>query len=131
MQFNKIIVCGYLGRDAETNDGKMKTARFSLALSEGKDDKKVTTWLNVTAFDKTAEFATNFKKGDNVFVEGRIRENRWTDKNGQEKVTLQVLADRVWNVPKAAKQDNPFPDAPQSSWDAPKTPAGSLDDIPF
>ena len=63
------------------------------------DDEK-TTWYKVIAFGKTAEFVSeHFVKGKPIYVTGRIELNEWETKEGEKKVDLQLIADRVQFVP--------------------------------
>jgi single-strand DNA-binding protein len=94
---NSVSFTGNAGRDAETRflDSGKSVASFTVAIYEGKD--RPPTWVNVTAWDKTAEIATDrVRKGVRVGVEGRLKEERWTDKNsGEERSRLTVTANRV------------------------------------
>jgi single-strand DNA-binding protein len=103
MGINKVILLGNLGKDPEvraTPQG-MTIARFSLATGERKKDQsgqwvEHTEWHNIVTFGKTAENCQRFlKKGRQVFVEGRIRTNKWQDKEGKDRYTTEILADTV------------------------------------
>ena len=97
---NKVIVIGYLGRDPEVhyfNDGNQST-QFSVAATErwkqDGQDKEITTWFNVQCFKRVAEIASEYlKKGSLCYVEGRLRNEEWTDKQGQKRTTAKVHCD--------------------------------------
>ena len=98
---NKIMLIGHLGRDPEmsyTTSGKAVT-RFSLAVSRRVSSKSATgerqeetEWFNITFFDRLAEVANQYlKKGQKVYVEGRLTTRKYTDKTGVERTAVDVL----------------------------------------
>ncbi|HEY0427858.1 MAG TPA: single-stranded DNA-binding protein [Pyrinomonadaceae bacterium] len=100
MSFNKIIIVGNLGRDPELRYTPQGSAvcNFSVATNEKKRDKAgelqdVTTWFRVTLWNKQAENASKYlTKGSPVYVEGRLRIEEWTDRDGKIRYTLEVNA---------------------------------------
>lgn len=98
MSFNKIIVVGNLGRDPELRYTPQGTAvcSFSVATGEKRRDKsgdlqEITTWFRVTLWNKQAELASKYlTKGSSVYIEGRLRIEEWTDKDGKNRSTLEV-----------------------------------------
>lgn len=100
MSFNKIIIVGNLGRDPELRYTPQGSAvcNFSVATNEKKRDKAgdlqdVTTWFRVTLWNKQAENASKYlTKGSPVYVEGRLRIEEWTDRDGNNRFTLEVNA---------------------------------------
>ena len=101
---NKVILIGNLGRDPEvrsTQDG-MKIVQLSIATSESWKDKMSgerkdkTEWHRVVIFnERLAEVAEKFlKKGSKVYVEGQLQTRKWTDKDGLEKYTTEVVLSR-------------------------------------
>jgi single-strand DNA-binding protein len=103
MGINKIILLGNLVKDPEVRatPGGLTVCRFSLATGERKKDQSGqwvdhTEWHNVVVFGKTAENCARFlKKGRQAFVEGRIRLNKWQDKEGKDRYTTEILAENV------------------------------------
>ena len=95
---NTITVTGNVGRDPEirfTQAGK-PVAKFSVADSRSKGDDKEVIWHNVVCFDEMAENVTEqLVKGQRVVVTGRLSVNKYTDKEGQEKVAHEIIADEV------------------------------------
>jgi single-strand DNA-binding protein len=100
MSFNKIIIVGNLGRDPELRYTPQGNAvcNFSVATNEKKKDKAgdlqdVTTWFRVTLWSKQAENASKYlTKGSPIYVEGRLRVEEWTDRDGNNRYTLEVHA---------------------------------------
>lgn len=99
---NKVLLIGRLGRDPElrhTPSGPV--ANFSIATDEaytGRDGQKVekTEWHRIVAWGKQAEFCSNFlTKGRLVYIEGKIETRKWQDKEGVDKYTTEIKADRV------------------------------------
>jgi single-strand DNA-binding protein len=102
MGVNKVILVGNLGKDPEmrVTAQQMAICRFSLATGERikKEGQWVdhTEWHNVVVFGKSAENCGRFlKKGSQVYIEGRIRLNKWQDKEGKDRYTTEILADSV------------------------------------
>ncbi len=100
---NKVILIGNLGRDPETRympDGGAVT-NVSIATTESWKDKngekqEKTEWHRVAFFGKLAEIAGEYlKKGSQVYVEGRLQTRKWQDKDGQDKYTTEIIADRM------------------------------------
>lgn len=101
---NKVILIGNLGKDPEIRyspDGGAM-ANFSIACTESWKDKATgekkehTEWIRISIFGRLAEIAGEYlKKGSSVYVEGRIRTRKWTDKEGQERYTTEIIADRM------------------------------------
>ena len=101
---NKVILVGNLGRDPETRympDGGAVT-NVSIATTETWKDKssgekqEKTEWHRVAFFGKLAEIAGEYlKKGSQVYVEGRLQTRKWQDKDGQDKYTTEIIADRM------------------------------------
>lgn len=100
MSFNKIIVVGNLGRDPELRYTPQGTAvcDFSIATNEKKRDKSgemqdVTTWFRITTWNKQAETASKYlTKGKSVYIEGRLRVEEYTDRDGKTRFSLEVNA---------------------------------------
>lgn len=96
---NKVMLIGNIGKDPEikTTGGGLKIANFSLATSErGKGEKEVTLWHRITAFGKLADIIEQyFMKGAKCYVEGRLQENTWTDKSGNERTQLSIVANQA------------------------------------
>jgi single-strand DNA-binding protein len=100
MSFNKITLVGNLGRDPELRYTPQGTpvCSFTLATNERRKDRAgenqdVTTWFRVTLWGRQAETASQYlSKGRPVYIEGRLRVEEWTDKDGKQRYTLEVHA---------------------------------------
>ena len=101
MSINKVILIGNLGKDPEirsTSDGR-EIASFSLATSESWKDKnsgekrEKSEWHNVVVFSQgLVGIIKNYvKKGSKVYLEGSLQTRKWTDKQGVEKYTTEVV----------------------------------------
>lgn len=92
---NKVMIIGHLGRDPEmryTAEGT-PVANFSVATSEKYKDKENTEWHRVVAFARLAEICGEYlRKGKQVYVEGRLQTRKWTDKDGHDKYTTEIVA---------------------------------------
>ena len=97
---NKVILIGSIGKDPETrylSNGDAVT-NISLATTDtwkGKDGEKneKTEWHRVTFYRKLAEIAGEYlKKGKSVYIEGRLETRKYTDKNGVERYTTDIIA---------------------------------------
>lgn len=95
---NRLEIIGRLTRDPEvriTQDGQTTIARFGIAVDRrGKDQK--TDFFNVTAFNKTAQFAEKYlKKGTKIAIGGRIQTDEYTNRDGQKVTSVIIIADEV------------------------------------
>ena len=100
---NKVILIGNLGGDPEiryTNEGKA-IANINLATSDSWKDKngqkqEKVEWHRVSFFGKMAEIVAEYlKKGSQAYVEGRIQTRKWQDKDGQDRYTTEIVADKM------------------------------------
>ncbi len=97
---NKVILVGNLGRDPEMRYMPSGDAIANLAIATSRKYKnkagemvEETEWHRVTFFGKLAEIAGQYlKKGRSVYVEGRIKTDKYTDKEGVEKYSTQIVA---------------------------------------
>ncbi|MEP7182550.1 MAG: single-stranded DNA-binding protein [Betaproteobacteria bacterium] len=100
---NKVILLGNLGRDPETRytTGGDAVTNLNIATSEQWKDKsgekqEKTEWHRVVLFGRQAEVAGEYlKKGRSVYIEGRLQTRKWTDKDGVEKYSTEIVADRM------------------------------------
>lgn len=147
---NKVILIGNLGRDPEIRQGQSSTiASFSLATTrkyKAQDGQIVseTEWHRLVAFGRLAEIIRDYlKKGSSAYIEGRLRTRKYTDKDGVEKYTTEIivemlqLLDRKGDNPTGAPEGHAAPArqaAPAARAPSPAATTGALDeseDIPF
>jgi single-strand DNA-binding protein len=135
---NKIMLIGNLGRDPEMSYTQNGTAftRFSLAVnritkSSTGEKEKETEWFNIVAWDKLAETCNQYlHKGSKVFIEGRVQQRKYTDRNGVERNTFEVIAnDLEMLTPKSAQSGSSDQFLAGSADDT--DPLGDLGDHPF
>jgi single-strand DNA-binding protein len=100
---NKVILIGNLGRDPETRytTGGDAVTNLNIATSETWKDKagekqEKTEWHRVVLFGRQAEIAGEYlKKGRSVYIEGRLQTKKYTDKDGVEKYSTEIVGDRM------------------------------------
>lgn len=155
---NKVILIGNVGADPEirTLESGAKVARVRLATTERiynrqtQEARDHTEWHTVTLWRNLADTADRFvKKGSQIYIEGRIRSNEWTDANGNKRYGIEILADDLKLL--GRKGDNPAAASPGSfqggyqqqsqpaNNNATQTPAANIDlpveddidDLPF
>ena len=139
--FNKITIVGYLGRDPELRYTPQGTpvCDFSVATTERRKDKggepqDSTTWFKVVFWGRQAEVANQYlSKGKQVYLEGRLSQREWQDRDGNTRTSLEVtgtdlqfIGSRSDDAP-AAREDRPT--RPPMREPAPE--AVSEDDVPF
>jgi single-strand DNA-binding protein len=101
MSINKVILIGNVGTDPEirnTNDGR-EIASFSLATSESWKDKnsgekkEKTEWHRLVVFSQgLVGIVKNYvKKGSKLYIEGQLQTRKWTDKDGADKYTTEIV----------------------------------------
>jgi len=100
---NKAILIGNLGKDPElreTQSGK-SVASFPIATNEKWTDQsgekhEKTEWHNIVAWGRTAEVCCEYlSKGSAVYIEGRLQTRKWQDKDGNDRYTTEIVADRM------------------------------------
>lgn len=129
---NVLNATGNIGKDCElrfTPNGD-PVGQFSFALSSGYGDKKVTTWLNCNLWGKRAEkLSEMLTKGTLVAITGELTNRPYTDKNGNEKYSLEV---RVNDLTLLGKKDGQSGSAPRQDMQSNDQDLSDIDsDIPF
>ena len=123
---NKVILIGNLGKDPEVRylDNGVAVANLSLATSENYKNKQgervtQTEWHDVVLWRGLAEVAEKYlKKGSSVYVEGKLRTNKWVDKDENTRYKTEVLADKLTMLGRSQNQEQ-------------STESTSEDDLPF
>ena len=100
---NKVILIGNLGGDPEIRyfDGGLVVAKFSIATTESYTNKSGeridhTEWHQIEVWENMAKVAEKYlKKGNQVYIEGKIRTANWTDKEGQQKSGVTIRANSM------------------------------------
>ena len=140
---NKVILIGNLGKDPDVRympSGEAVT-NITLATTDTWKDKtsgekkEATEWHRVVFFRKLAEIAGQYlKKGSQVYIEGSLKTRKWSDKDGQDRYTTEIVADQMKMLGSrhaggesapAPAQDKPAPTSSSSGFN------DFEDDIPF
>lgn len=154
MSLNKCMIIGNLGRDPEmryTPSGQAVT-QFSVATNRNFRDQQgewqsETEWFRVVVWgDQGERAAENLRKGNKVYVEGRIQTRQWEDQSGNKRYTTELIANRWTSLERRDRDDGPplpdeapggagssAPDGPAggSGSSGPSSSAGDFDDLPF
>ena len=149
---NKVILIGNLGRDPEVRylpDGgaitHISVATTDVWKDKSGDKQERTEWHRVAFFGRLAEVAGEYlKKGSQVYVEGRLQTRKWQDKEGKERYTTEIVADRMQMLgsrgggseamarePKAAAAESGGGDAKPAAKKSGASFDDMDDDIPF
>ncbi len=142
MSFNRIIIVGNLGRDPELRYTPQGTpvCTFTMATNDRRKDKSgemqdQTTWFRITLWNRQAETASQYlHKGKSVYIEGRLRVEEYTDRDGKPRHSLEVTATDMQFI--GSRNDEPAQEraasTSASSSGGPSEPAELSDeDIPF
>ncbi len=101
---NKVILVGNLGRDPEVRytPGGSAVANVTIATSEQWKDKQTgdnqerTEWHRVVFFGRLAEIVSEYvKKGQQIYIEGSLRTNKWQDQSGNDRYTTEIIASEM------------------------------------
>ncbi len=115
---NKVILIGNLGAKPEVKftSGNNPIANLSIATSESWTDKNTgqkqdkTEWHRVVLFGKLAEIVAQYcNKGSKLYIEGKLQTRKWTNKNGQDQYTTEVIVsgfNGTVQILDSIKQDN-------------------------
>lgn len=148
---NKVILVGTLGKDPETRYTPSGTpiCSLSVATNESWTDKATgerqerTEWHRVKLFGRTAEIASEYlRKGKQVYIEGKLRTDKYTDKEGIERYSTDIIGDELQLLggkdddSRPAQRAQPAARAPAqrstaASSSAPPPPQDFDDEIPF
>ena len=135
---NKAILIGNLGGDPEVRytPGGLAVAKFNIATSEKwtRDGEKETRteWHRIVAFGKLGEICGEYlSKGRQVYIEGRIQTNEWTDRDGNKRYTTEIVAANMLMLGSRDMATRAPASAPEPSPDFPSFPNDQDDDIPF
>jgi single-strand DNA-binding protein len=136
---NRVILIGNAGQDPEIRhlDSGVSVANFTLATNETYKDKSgervtQTEWHRIVLWRGLAEVAEKYvKKGELLYIEGRLRTRSWDDKEGNKRYTTEVFADTMKMLGRKPDQgaDLPAEKAMESSGSDPEVTES--DDLPF
>ena len=136
---NKVMVIGNLGRDPEMRylPSGEPVANLAIATSESWKDKnsgekvEKTEWHRVVLFNRLAEVVGQYlHKGSKIYIEGRLRTNKWQDKQGQDRYTTEIIANDMQMLD--SRGDSTQEQTPNDTTEPPVAPSNELDDdLPF
>ena len=139
---NKVILVGHLGKDPEIKylEGNIAKVSFSLATSESYKDKngnknEQTEWHNVVLWRGLADIAAKYlHKGDQVYIEGKLRTRSW-EKEGVTRYTTEIVGDNMTLLGSRSGggggERAASPQYSQSAGEDKGVPDSSTDDLPF
>lgn len=142
MSVNKVLLIGNVGKDPEVRhlDKDVTVANFPLATSESyiaKNGEKVTTteWHNIVIWRGLAKVVEQYvKKGDKLYLEGRIRTRSWDDKDGNKRYTTEIYADNMEMLGSPRNNDDssdPESKNQEGNVSEPDFSSSEEDDLPF
>ncbi len=138
---NKAILIGRLGSDPEVRytPGGAAVANFNIATDRSWKDKdgnwqNETSWHKIVLWNRSAEVAKEYaKKGNRVYVEGRIQTRSWEDQNGQKHYVTEVVGHdfQLLDGGQGQQMGAPAPQAPPADLPTPGDIDSAPDDVPF
>lgn len=136
---NKVILVGNLGKDPEvrTLENGAKVANFTLATSESyknREGQRVTQteWHNIVLWRGLAEIAEKFlRKGNQVYIEGKIKSRSWDDKDGIKRYTTEILGDNLTMLGSKRDAEESTPSTPTENAAPEANSSEEKDDLPF
>jgi single-strand DNA-binding protein len=134
MSLNKVMIIGNIGKDPEKRalPSGMAVTQFSVAVNGRKKGangewEDETEWFRVVCFDRLADRAADWlRKGKKVFVEGRLKTRKYTDKDGVERTSVEVIASNFTSLDRREGDEG---GASNSAAAAPAAPA-DIDAVP-
>lgn len=149
MSVNKVILIGHVGRAPEVRyfDTDLPMARFSLATSErgfttadGKAVPERTEWHTIVTYRALAKWVENYvRRGNLLYVEGKIRYRNYTDQTGVKRDVTEIYADRIDFLNASAREEATSSQTPAAP-ERPKVPTDAIyqrpsgpaaDELPF
>jgi single-strand DNA-binding protein len=135
---NKVILVGNLGKDPEIRhlDNGIAVANFSLATTESYTNKQgervnQTEWHNVVLWRGLADVAEKYlKKGNSIYVEGKINTRKWEDKEGVTRYSTDIIADKMTMLGSKSDNSNSASNVVSPLESSPTKSSGN-DDLPF
>lgn len=132
---NKVIILGNVGQDPEIREGNFIVAALSIATTRKWRDKagetqSETEWHRVSAFGRLAEIISQYvRKGDPIYIEGRLRTRKYEDKQGVERWVTEVIAEQLQLLRQKDSDEKPAQAKPAAQRRAPESTYDS--DVPF
>jgi single-strand DNA-binding protein len=141
MSLNKVMLIGNLGKDPEVRylDNQKVVAQFTLATSETFTDRSgekrtETEWHTIEMWDNLARIAEKYlKKGNQVYIEGKIKTENWKDKEGNERTGKKIRAIQMTLLGgnRSGESNNTRQSQPETSNNTGNDSLNENDDLPF
>lgn len=135
---NKVLLIGRVGKDPESiQNHSTNIVKFSLATSEkykpkGGEPVEETEWHNIVMFSKLAEIAEKYvNKGDLLYIEGKLKTNKYTDKNGVDRWSTSILANQMTMLGSKSKPNENNPNTAIKEPAVNPNSSGDLDNLPW
>lgn len=127
---NQTILLGTITKDIELKETEsgVKYTRFSIAVNrkfKNENGEYDTDFFNIVAWRSTAEFISNyFGKGKRIAISGRLQTNKYTDKDGNERIGTEIVANDVQIIEKKSSEGNSNPEIQTSDNEAENSVSG-------
>jgi single-strand DNA-binding protein len=117
VSLNKAMIIGNLGRDPEMRytPGGQAVTQFTVAVNrnykgQNGEWQEETEWFRVVVWGQQAERAAEYlRKGNKVYIEGRLQTRQWEDKDGQKRYTTELVANQVTNLERRSRDEDGDP----------------------
>ncbi len=135
---NKVMLIGHVGSEMQvhTFDGGGKIGRFPIATNETYTNKQTnekvtnTEWHNILIRNKAVDICEKYlKKGDRIYIEGRIKTRKWQDNNGNDRYSTEIHCDEFKFL--SSKSESQTGNSSSASQPQPDPIGGDDDDLPF
>jgi single-strand DNA-binding protein len=140
VNYNRVILVGRITQDPEmkATTGGAEVVNFSLAVNRYSKDQQQADFFRIVCFGKNAEFVKSYvKKGRLLLVEGSLRNNSWQDRDGNKRITTEIIANRVQPLEKRTEEPGEVPPEDLQSGNLPSeddglaSGNGDSDEVPF
>lgn len=117
---NDLNQCQFIGRLGKNPESRAmpngdNVSSFSIAVGWKSKDSEGAEWVNIVTFGKLAEICNKYlQKGSQVFIQGRMKTRKYTDKTGVEKYSTEVIADRMQMLGGKSERQSPTDNAPEN-----------------
>ena len=139
MSYNRVILVGNLTRDPELSytPSKVAICKFSIAVNRKWKDRdgnaqEEVSYVDLTAFNRTAEvIAEHMTKGRQILAEGRLKQDRWADKDGKNRNKIGVVVDSFQFVGGREEESDQGHRRPRTSETQPRNEEKPPPDVPY
>jgi len=136
VSLNKCQIIGNLGKDPEMRYTVSGSAVTQMSVATNRNFQRdgewesETEWFRVVLWGEQAERAAeNLRKGNKVYVEGRMQTRQWEDQSGNKRYTTELIAQRFTSLERRERDADPGPEEPAGT--QPASSSSDYDDLPF